>query len=205
MSDTKEKILEISLEMFSKQGYSSVSIRDICKEVGIKESSVYYHFKNKQSIFDALLDRFIKISSSMMLKFENGLESGINSFSDGFNTIAEYFFEDYLMNDFCNKIMRMMMIEQFGNEDVSKLHQYWLIDEPLRFQSDIFSLLINMGIFKNADSEYLAVKYYSPIYFYVNKWLLRGELTEENKNAFRNAAYKHIQMFFKEIGGNDDV
>ena len=28
------------------------------------------------------------------------------------------------------------------------------------------------------------------------------ELTEENKTAFREAAYKHIQMFFMEMGGN---
>ena len=30
MSSTKEKILEISLDMFSKQGYTAVSIRDKC-------------------------------------------------------------------------------------------------------------------------------------------------------------------------------
>ena len=56
---TREKILEVSLDMFAKQGYTAVSIRDICKKVGIKESSVYYHFKNKQSIFDEFINKLI--------------------------------------------------------------------------------------------------------------------------------------------------
>ena len=46
--NTKEKILDVSLSMFSTSGYEAVSIRDICRTVGIKESSIYYHFKNKQ-------------------------------------------------------------------------------------------------------------------------------------------------------------
>ena len=98
MSSTKEKILEISLDMFSKQGYTAVSIRDICKQVGIKESSVYYHFKNKQSIFDELLNRFAETANSIMSQLENGLTDGQNSFSDGINTVARYFFEQYFRN-----------------------------------------------------------------------------------------------------------
>ena len=62
MNTTKERILDVSLELFSQRGYSAVSIRDICKGVGIKESSVYYHFENKQNIFDVLLDRFSEIA-----------------------------------------------------------------------------------------------------------------------------------------------
>ena len=49
-TDTKERIEEIALDLFSKCGYKAVSIRDICKELGFTESSIYYHFKNKQAI-----------------------------------------------------------------------------------------------------------------------------------------------------------
>ncbi len=201
MNTTKKKILDISLELFSKKGYSAVSIRDICKYVGIKESSVYYHFKSKQSIFYELLNSFSEIASGLMTQLENGLTDGQNSFSDGFNTVSSCFFEQYLMNDFCNKVMRIMLIEQFNNDDVRKLYQHWLMDEPINFQRKIFSVLMSVGMITNCDDEYLAVKYYAPIYFYVQKWLLSGELTEKNKESFRMDAYKHIQMFFEEIGG----
>ncbi len=201
MNATREKILNISLELFSQKGYSAVSIRDICKCVGIKESSVYYHFQNKQNIFDTLLDKFSEIAKGMMNQLENGLTDGQNSFSDGINTVANCFFEQYLMDDFCNKVMRTMFIEQFHNDNVRKLYQHWLMDEPLNFQSKIFSELVSTGMITNCDSGYLAVKYYAPIYFYAQKWLFNGELTEENKEEFRIDAYKHIQMFFGEVGG----
>ena len=97
--------------------------------------------------------------------------------------------------------MRIMFIEQFNNENVRKLYQHWLMDEPLNFQSKIFSVLMSIGIIPNSCSESLAVKYYAPIYFYAQKWLFNGEVTEESKEAFRIDAYKHIQMFFGEVGG----
>ena len=201
MNATREKILDVSLELFSQRGYSAVSIRDICRCVGIKESSVYYHFENKQNIFDVLLGRFSETAKGMMLQLENSLTDGQNSFSDGINTVSDCFFEQYLMNDFCNKVMRIMFIEQFNNENARKLYQHWLMDEPLNFQRNIFSALMSAEIITNCDSEYLAVKYYAPIYFYAQKWLFNGELTEESKESFRMDAYKHIQMFFEEIGG----
>ena len=137
----------------------------------------------------------------MMTQLENDLADGQNSFSDGFNTVVNCFFEQYLMDDFCNKVMRIMLIEQFNNDDVRKLYQHWLMDEPLSFQRKIFSALKSAGMITKCDSEYLAVKFYAPIYFYAQKWLFSGELTEENKESFRTDAYKHIQMFLGEIGG----
>ena len=132
---TREKILEVSLDMFAKQGYTAVSIRDICKKVGIKESSVYYHFKNKQSIFDEFINKFTETANGMIIQLENGLTDGEGSFSDSFNFVANVFFEKYLMDDFCNKVMRVMLIEQLGNDDVRKLYREWLLDKPLQIQS----------------------------------------------------------------------
>ena len=62
MNATKQRILNVALDLFSQKGFSAVSVRDICKVVDIKESSVYYHFKNKQSIFDELLQQNYEIT-----------------------------------------------------------------------------------------------------------------------------------------------
>ena len=68
MGDTKQKILDVSLDLFSQKGFSAVSIRDICVQVMIKESTVYYHFKNKQAIFDELLHHFEQVATDMMVR-----------------------------------------------------------------------------------------------------------------------------------------
>ena len=56
MEDTKQRILEKSLELFSTKGYDSVSVGEIAKAVGIKAPSLYNHFPSKQAIFDAIME-----------------------------------------------------------------------------------------------------------------------------------------------------
>ena len=110
MNETKKKILTVSLELFSKKGYSAVSIRDICKIVQIKESSVYYHFKNKQAILEELLIQFEDIATGMMQQLEESLSKPINPEKNNFyKRICEIFFEEYLMDGFCNKMMRLLL------------------------------------------------------------------------------------------------
>ncbi len=200
MGDTKKKILEISLDLFSQKGFSAVSIRDICAQVMIKESSVYYHFKNKQAIFDELLYRFEQVATEMMIRLEQSLPAQSCSMEKPFyQTVCDTFFESYFMDDFCNKIMRLLLIEQFSNSEVKKIYDRWMFVEPLKFQNQVFCTLMGIGIIPNSDSEYLAVKYYAPIYFFAQRWLFCGELSEEQKNSFRNAAYHHIEKFFTEM------
>ena len=61
---TKDKILQVSINLFSEFGYDNVSIRQIAKEVGIKESSIYNHYKSKESILETILDYYINNSGN---------------------------------------------------------------------------------------------------------------------------------------------
>ena len=54
--NTKQKILDVALDLFSKKGYANVFVGDIAKGVGIKAPSLYKHYKSKQDIFEAILD-----------------------------------------------------------------------------------------------------------------------------------------------------
>jgi AcrR family transcriptional regulator len=201
MRNTKQNILDVSLDLFSQNGFSAVSIRDICGKVEIKESSVYYHFKNKQAILDAILQLFTDKADQMMGQLDAALgEQALTAKGDFYQKVCNTFFENYLMDPFCNKVMRLLLIEQFHNEDIQLLYDHWMFDRPLSFQSKAFSYLIEAGMIQTAECEYLATQYYAPIYLYAQRWLLTGTMSEERKNAFRRNAYGHIQQFFTEIG-----
>ena len=92
--------------------------------------------------------------------------------------------------------MRLLLIEQFGNSEVQKIYDRWMFTEPLEFQSKMFYTLMKIGVIPHTDSAYLAIKYYAPIHFFAQRWLFSGTLSEEQKNAFRKAAYQHIEKFF---------
>ena len=42
--------------------------------------------------------------------------------------------------------------------------------------------------------------FYGPIHLFAQRWLFRGPLSEAGKEAFRQAAYRHVQRFFQERG-----
>ena len=53
---TKEKIIDESLSLFSIKGYKGTSVKNIADAVGIKDASLYKHFKSKQEILDTLVE-----------------------------------------------------------------------------------------------------------------------------------------------------
>jgi AcrR family transcriptional regulator len=58
--DTRERILEVAAKLFVEQGYDGTSVRDIAKELGIANPSIYYHFKSKVDILIELLSEPLK-------------------------------------------------------------------------------------------------------------------------------------------------
>ena len=50
--ETRERILWEALGLFAQKGFEAVSVRELAGAVGIRESSLYNHFKSKQDIFD---------------------------------------------------------------------------------------------------------------------------------------------------------
>ncbi|MEK5257273.1 TetR/AcrR family transcriptional regulator [Paenibacillus sp. FSL F4-0125] len=66
---TKEKILYEALALFSNCGYGSVSVREIAGAVGIRESALYKHYKNKQDIFDTVVQVAAERIQKLQKKF----------------------------------------------------------------------------------------------------------------------------------------
>ena len=44
MTDTKERIMQTALDMFSCRGYEAVSVSDIAGELGITKGALYRHY-----------------------------------------------------------------------------------------------------------------------------------------------------------------
>lgn len=198
--NTKEKILDVALTLFSQHGFQSVSIRDICKQVSIKESSLYYHFTNKRAILEELNARFAVKAGALMRRLETAVEGPQSAEALAEEQISQIFFEEYLLDEFCNRYLRLLNIEQSGSEEMRQLYDDWLFAQPLQFQSKIFALLLGPGTASPEDSEYWAVKYYAPVLLFCQRYLLSGALTAERKLLFYQKTGVHTRRFFKEMG-----
>ncbi|MFD1537067.1 TetR/AcrR family transcriptional regulator [Nonomuraea guangzhouensis] len=54
--DTRSRIQEIALKLFTEQGYEATSLREIAEELGVTKAALYYHFKTKEDIVASLAD-----------------------------------------------------------------------------------------------------------------------------------------------------
>lgn len=59
-SDTRETILQVANRLFTRQGYTATSIRQIAAEAGIGKATIYHHFTDKQAIIQALFEGSIQ-------------------------------------------------------------------------------------------------------------------------------------------------
>ena len=53
--DTKQRIMDEALTLFSEKGYANVYVADIAGKVGIKAPSLYKHYKNLKTLIFLLL------------------------------------------------------------------------------------------------------------------------------------------------------
>lgn len=75
MAGMKDKIKEVSIDLFYKKSYFASSTSDIARAAGIKKASIYYHYSNKE---DILFDIF----KTTMIDLDANLERHIGGVED---------------------------------------------------------------------------------------------------------------------------
>lgn len=55
--ERKNEILDVAERLFGTKGFDSTSTSDILNEIGIARGTLYYHFKSKEEILDAMIER----------------------------------------------------------------------------------------------------------------------------------------------------
>lgn len=55
--ERRNEILDAAEELFGSKGYDNTSTNDILMKVGIARGTLYYHFKSKEDILDAMIER----------------------------------------------------------------------------------------------------------------------------------------------------
>ena len=168
--DTKAKILEKALELFSENGYDAVSVDQIAKAVGIKAPSLYNHFPGKRAIFDAIVEK----TARQYEDYTDEINIHVQALSQDlglFSKISEehlaekmrQIFDFSLHNRAIRQFRRMMTIEQFRSPELSALYSERYVDRMIAYHAGIFRYLAQNGELCAEDPEQLALMYVAPV------------------------------------------
>lgn len=110
----REKILEKATTQFFEKGYEGTSIREIMKELDMELSLFYYYFKNKDELYDSVIDDFfMELKHGMNEIVENGARDSFRMmilFFDYFAERVSYFNREY--SDSIHPSMRLAIRER---------------------------------------------------------------------------------------------
>lgn len=196
--NTKELILFKALELFADKGYDGVTVRDIAQRVGIRESSLYKHYTNKQEIFDTLIkamqSHYKNASVSFQLPIGELHEMAKNyatSGNDILKEISDRIFHFYLNDPYASQFRRLLSIERYKNKQIDCIYREIFIDAPISYQAEIFKEMIKQGYMRQGNSEIMAVQFFAPIFLLLNKY---DGIKEKESEAIK-LLEEHIEQF----------
>lgn len=195
---TKQKILNAAMTLFAEKGYSDVYVGDIAEAVGIKAPSLYKHFKSKQEIFNAILNEmknnYDKQAAALHMN-GNSAECDATMFADISEDMLVQMgiglFRFFLHDEYASKFRKMLTLEQFHNNELSVLYSKQYVDDPLNYQSAVFSFISASGGFINADPNIMALHFYAPIYMLLTMCDRQPEREDEALRLIE----QHIKQF----------
>lgn len=195
---TKERIFRTAVELFSKKGYSGVSVRDITRAVGINESSMYNHFKNKEALLGAIFEYFKEQIGGAVFS-----EEAVDGIIDQAGPLAFLeqsldLFVQRLGDPVMNQIGRILTIEQFSNENIRQLFERQVFEVPRQIYTRAFAKMIRDGAIQPFDPEMLANEYLAySVSLYYEYAVVKHDFIEAEQ--IKELVSKHIAFFWSRI------
>lgn len=63
---TRQRVLDVTSDLFQRNGYQATSMRDIAAAVGMKSGSLYYYYDSKEALLAAILNDTIDAHLAMV-------------------------------------------------------------------------------------------------------------------------------------------
>ena len=194
--DTKERILETALEMFSQNGYNGTNIRELTAALGLVKSSIYKHFEDKEAIWNTLLDRMIAYYDEHFGSAEN-----LPPVPDSLEALVAMTMRmvDFTVHD--EKIVmtrKLLTIEQFRDERARALATKHFLTGLSEMFTHIFSGMIDRGLLRRDDPTMLAFAYTAPISALIHLCDREPEKTEEALKQVEAFSRHFIREYGKE-------
>ena len=160
-NDTKERILEAALEVFSKKGYAGTNIRELSASLGLVKSGVYKHYESKEAIWNALLDQMITYYGEHF-----GSAEHLPPVPDSLEALTRLTMQMVNITVHDEKIVmtrKVLTLEQFRDDRARELATKHFLTGMTEIFTHIFAGMMDKGLILRDDPAMLAFAYTTPI------------------------------------------
>ena len=200
--NTKQEILEASLDLFSVQGFEATSISQIASAVGIRKASLYSHFENKQAILDAIVKDVLEQYAEHSIfaktdwdKYDDAEDKPVFTPDTAVQMILGQL--RYILHDpHISRARKMLVMEQFRNPELAKLQTKQNYSDVLWYFTGFVKYLIRSGVLAEDDPEIMAAQLCLPI----STWINLCDREPEREPEVMELVSRHIQQFFRVYG-----
>lgn len=194
---TKERILDIALELFAQNGYLGTSMSDIAKQLGFTKAALYKHYTSKQEILDQIVERMNRMDYERAEEYEMP-ETEPDGFAETYmHTPIEKIriyslaqFDHWTKETFSANFRKMLTLEQYRDPKLAQLHHDYLAGGPLEYMAAIFRKLAD----SDEEAMQLALDFYGPMYLLYSVY--DGA---EDKASVAPLLDAHIRRFIEKV------
>ena len=176
-SDTKERILEAALEMFSRNGYAGTNIRELSASLGLVKSGVYKHYESKEAIWNALLDEMIAYYGEHF-----GSPEHLPPVPDSLEELIQMTMRMVNLTVHDEKIImtrKVLTLEQFRDERARELATKHFLTGLTEIFTHVFAGMMDKGLIRRDDPAMVAFAYTTPISALIHLCDREPEKTDE--------------------------
>lgn len=195
--DTKQRILETTLELFAQRGYLGTSMSDIAHRLGITKAALYKHYAGKQEILDSIVQRMHNMDHERAKGYkmpENEADGFAEEYIDSpVESIRAYSmaqFDHWTKDDFSANFRKMLTLEQYRDQKLARLYRDYLASGPTEYMAVIFRKLTD----SDDEAMQLALEFYGPIFLLYS---IYDKASEKEKVA--HIFCNHIDRFTAKI------
>jgi AcrR family transcriptional regulator len=193
-SHTKQKILKVATTLFSQLGYKGASVRKIAKEVGIRESALYNHFKNKEEIF-------LEVAKGIFTSPFHISDVELKELAQRGKPFLQKFTTQYKMLTFDKSnenMFRLLMIELMQNRELREQFMNEFHNKNIKLLSEGFFIMMQNGLIRSSDPMMIAYEFISTM-FYIRLQITLLRFDSQSTNALSTQFEKHLDFFWESI------
>jgi len=195
-TQTREKILTTSLQLFSNKGYKETTVRDIASTIGIKQGALYNHFKNKDHILETLIAELTTSAIVTLFDHRDAQElhkegkSLLQSIANTFKLIS--------FDKQNEALYKLLMQELYKNATIRDTYNEYFYHENVKKLSTQFFLMMQDEMIESGDPLLFANEFLAPLFFYQMQ-ISMLKLDKKSTSSIVTMFDKHVDFFWNKI------